>query len=63
MNKIGIILSREYLTRVKKKSFLLTTIGVPLIIMIFYAVIIYISLSGNNEKQKVAIIDEANLFN
>lgn len=63
MNKIGIILSREYFTRVKKKSFLLTTIGVPLVIMVFYAIIIYITVSGNNEKQKIAVLDEANIFN
>ena len=62
MNKISIILSREYFIRVKKKSFLLTTIGIPLIIMGFYAAIIYISLSGSDEKQKIAVIDEANLF-
>ena len=62
MNKIGIILSREYLSRVRKKSFLLTTIGVPLIIMAFYAVIIYISISDSNEKQKIAVIDNANIF-
>ena len=62
MNKIGIILSREYLSRVRKKSFLLTTIGVPLFIMAFYAIIIYISVTDNKENQKIAIIDEANLF-
>ncbi len=62
MNKIGIIFSREYLSRVKKKSFLLTTIGVPLVIMVFYALIIYLSLSDSDEKQKIAVIDEAGLL-
>ena len=62
MNKIGIIFSREYLSRVKKKSFLLTTIGVPLIIMVFYALIIYLSLGDSNEKEKIAVIDDANLL-
>lgn len=63
MNKISLIISREYLFRVKKKSFLLTTILVPLVIVVFYAAIIYISLEGSNEKQKIAVLDEANLFN
>ena len=62
MNKIGIIFSREYLSRVKKKSFLLTTIGVPLVIMIFYAVILYLTLGDNGEKEKIAVIDELNLL-
>ena len=63
MNKITLILSREYFIRVKKKSFLVTTLVVPIIIMIFYAGIIYISMSGSSEKQHIAVIDEANLFN
>jgi len=63
MNKIALIIQREYLTRVKKKSFLLTTILVPLVIIGFYAAIIAISISGNSDSQKIAVIDEAGLFN
>jgi len=63
MNKIALIIQREYLVRVKKKSFLYTTILVPIIIVGFYAAIIAISISGSNEKQKIAIIDQAHLFN
>lgn len=63
MNKIALIISREYLTRVKKKSFLVTTILVPIIIIGFYAAIIAISVSDSDDKQKIAILDEAGLFN
>jgi ABC-2 type transport system permease protein len=63
MNKILLIIQREYLVRVKKKSFLFTTIGVPIIIVIFYAAIIAIGMSGGHEKNKIAVIDEANLLN
>ena len=63
MNKIGLIISREYFTRVKKKSFLITTILVPLVIIGFYAAIIAITVKGGSEKQSVAVIDDANLFN
>jgi ABC-2 type transport system permease protein len=63
MNKIALIIQREYLVRVKKKSFLYTTILVPLIIVGFYAAIIAIGMSGSNERQKTAIIDQAHLFN
>jgi ABC-2 type transport system permease protein len=62
MNKIGLIIGREYFTRVKKKSFLVTTILVPLVIIGFYAAIIAISIKGSDEKQKIAVIDEGNLF-
>lgn len=62
MNKIGLIIEREYMTRVKKKSFLLTTIIVPIVIVAFYAIIIAVSISGDTNTQKIAIIDNANLF-
>jgi ABC-2 type transport system permease protein len=62
MNKIGLIIQREYLTRVKKRSFLLTTILVPIIIIGFYAAIIAISIAGSSDVQKVAIVDQAGLF-
>ncbi len=63
MNKIGLIISREYFTRVKKKSFFLTTILVPIIIIGFYAAIIAIAVEGGTDKQRVAVIDETNLLN
>ena len=63
MNKIGLIIGREYFTRVKKKSFFLTTILVPIVIVGFYAGIIAIIAKGSTDKQSIAVIDEANLFN
>jgi ABC-2 type transport system permease protein len=63
MNKIWLIIEREYMTRVKRKSFLLTTLIVPIVIISFYAVIIAVSVSGEGNTQRVAIVDEANLFN
>lgn len=63
MNKIRLIIEREYMTRVKRKSFLLTTLLVPLVIVAFYAIIIAVSISGESNTQSVAILDEANLFN
>ena len=63
MNKIGLVIQREYLTRVKKRSFLITTILVPIIIIGFYAAIIAISISDSSETSKIAIIDAGNLLN
>lgn len=65
MSKVGLIIGREYFTRVKKKSFLITTILVPLLIMAFYAIIIIVAIKGGNSSDsgKLAIIDEAGLFN
>lgn len=62
MNKIGLIISREYFSRVKKKSFFLTTILVPLVIVGFYAAIIAIAVKGGTDKQKIAVIDNAGIL-
>lgn len=63
MNKTFLIIKREYLTRVRKRSFLLTTILVPIIIVGFYAAIIAIAMSDSDEQDKIAVIDKGNLFN
>lgn len=62
MNKIGLIVGREYLTRVRKKSFLITTIAVPLVMVGFYAVILMIAFKGSSDQQKIAVIDKAGIF-
>jgi ABC-2 type transport system permease protein len=62
MNKILLVISREYISRVRKKSFLLTTILVPLVIVGFYAAIIAISIKGGTDVTSVAVIDNAGLF-
>lgn len=63
MNKTWLIIQREYFSRVRKKSFLWTTILVPIVIIGFYAAIIAISISDNSDVEKVVVLDEANLFN
>ena len=62
MNKILLIIQREYLTRVRKRSFLLTTILVPLVILGFYAAIIAVAMSDTSDQESIAVIDEASLF-
>lgn len=62
MSKIGLVARREFLTRVQKKTFLLTTILLPLIIFGFYAMIIYFSVSSGTNT-KIAVADNANIFN
>lgn len=59
MNKILLIIRREYLSRVKKKSFIIMTFLTPLIIAGFYGLIIYFSIKGINDKtDKVAVVNQ-----
>jgi len=61
MNKITLVAKREFLTRVQKKTFLLSTIGLPLIIFGFYAGMIYFSVKST-DNYKIAVSDNSNVF-
>ncbi len=61
MSKIWLIIQREYWTRVRKKSFLLTTLLAPLGIVAFMVVSVLVALSGETER-RVVVIDETGLF-
>src|SRR6218665_3618907 len=61
MKNIFLVLKREYLTRVRKKSFIVMTILGPLLIGAFYGFIGWTAMSSISLK-KVEVIDESNLF-
>jgi len=64
MNKIILIIQREYFSRVKKKSFLLVTFLVPVFFIGMIASIGYIAVHQNSmaDKKKVEVIDESGWF-
>lgn len=62
MKNILLIIKREYLTRVRKKSFIVMTILGPVLIAAMYGVIIWAAITTINTK-KVHIVDESGLFN
>ncbi len=61
MNKIWIIIQREYITRVKRKSFIITTLLAPLG---FFALMVGSVLISTYQQGSthVAIVDESGLF-
>jgi len=61
MKKISLIIRREYLTRVRKKSFIVMTILGPLLMAAMVIVPIYIA-TISNETKTIAVIDETGLF-
>lgn len=61
MNKILIVAKREFLSRVQKKTFLLTTIGLPILIFGIYALIIFFAVKGS-DNFKIAVADNANIL-
>lgn len=62
MNKILLIIQREYLTRVRKKAFILMTLFVPALISILFAVLAYVIKDQSQTAHKVYVIDENGSF-
>lgn len=62
MNKIGLIIKREYFTRVKKRSFLIMTFLGPLLIAAVYIIPILLALHADNEKRSIVVVDESHWF-
>jgi ABC-2 type transport system permease protein len=61
MNKIKIIITREYLSRVKKKSFIVMTILGPILMASIWVLPIVLASISTDEKT-VQVIDETGLF-
>lgn len=64
LNKIFLIAKREFLTRIKKKSFLVMTLVSPLLILLFYGLIFYFSVNKSigEEVKKIAVVDPTHLL-
>ena len=61
LRNIGIIISREYLTRVKKKSFLLTTFIVPVLFAAMCILPSVIMMMAKETGKKVAVVDQSGI--
>ncbi|WP_299521345.1 ABC transporter permease [Winogradskyella sp.] len=58
MNHLPLIIKREYLTKVKNKSFIIMTFLSPLIMIALIAVVAYLSQLNNDKKRTISILDE-----
>lgn len=64
MNKVFLVIQREYLARVKKKSFLIATLLTPLIFPAIMGIFVWIATSEkeNQSLRIIEVIDETDLF-
>lgn len=62
MNKILIIIQREFLKRVRTKGFIILTITMPFIMAALVFVPLWLSSIENDEQQKVAVIDPTGVY-
>ena len=62
MEKLWLIIQREYLTRVKKRSFLLATFLTPVAFGLFFIIIGFIFSYDGGETLHVAVVDEGGIL-
>lgn len=62
MNKLWLIIKREYLTRVKRRAFIVATLLTPLAFALFFVVVGIIFQYESDDSRRIAIIDESNVL-
>ncbi|MCQ2186357.1 MAG: ABC transporter permease [Bacteroidales bacterium] len=61
LNTIGVVISREYATRVKKKSFLIITFLVPVLFAALCCIPAFIMLFSKDDAKTLAVIDHSGI--
>jgi len=62
MNHLRLVIKREYLTKVRNKSFIIMTVLSPIIFIALFAVVGYLSQLNNNKERTISILDESGLL-
>ncbi|MCD4710324.1 MAG: ABC transporter permease [Bacteroidales bacterium] len=62
MNKINLIIRREYLTRIRKKSFIIMSVLGPLIFAAYILIPMYFATLEDKEEKSMVVIDDSRLF-
>lgn len=63
MSKWSIIAKHEYFTNIKRKEFLITTLGAPLFFIVIVGISILLTgIGSNSEVTKIGFIDKTGLF-
>lgn len=61
LGNIGIVIRREYLNRVKKKSFLVTTFVVPILMAALVLVPVLLMMNSKEKAKKIAVVDNSGI--
>lgn len=62
MNKIPLIIKREYLTRVKKKSFIVMTILGPILMASLFIIPFILATVSEDNIEHIQVVDETKIF-
>ena len=62
MNHLPLIIKREYINKVRNKSFIIMTFLSPMIMIALIALVAYLSQINNNQNRTITVLDETGLF-
>ena len=62
MEKLKLIVKREYLAKVRNRSFIVMTILSPLLIVGMIAVVVFLTRMNNDQKKVIAVLDQSPYF-
>ncbi|MBE7640477.1 ABC transporter permease [Salegentibacter sp. BLCTC] len=62
MRNLKLIIQREYLARVRNKTFIIMTFLSPLILIGMFALIAYLSMLNSSEQRIIGLYDETQMF-
>lgn len=58
MNKISLVIKREYLTRIRNKTFLLSTFLLPIMMLLLIFGSVFLASKSGDKLQKIAVIND-----
>jgi ABC-type Na+ efflux pump, permease component len=62
MNHLQLIIKREYLNKIRNKSFIIMTFLSPLIMVGIFALVAYLSQLNNDKTHIISVLDESGYF-
>ena len=62
MNKVWLIIKREYITRVRNKTFLLSTFLLPIVMLLFVFGSAFFAATSKGKLKKIAVINDPGMF-
>jgi len=62
IGKLGLVIKREYLAKVRNKSFIVMTVLSPILIVGMIVLIVYLTKVNDSEKRIIAVLNESAFF-
>ena len=62
MGKLSLIIKREYLAKVRNKSFVVMTFLSPVLMVGMVVLIVYLTKINDNEIRTIGVFNESNYF-